>query len=79
MRRPLIAIGVITLVLVAAAATSYLLRIGPLASPAAPRSVVFVAVSRSADEADAREIEAGLGVQRLAGHHHALVHRRSPY
>lgn len=58
MRRPLVAIGVIALVLVAAATISYVLRIGPVAPPAAAPSVVFVAISRSTDETDAHEIEA---------------------
>jgi len=57
-RRPLIAIGVIALLVGAAAVLSYVLRIGPLAPPAAGPSVVFVAISRSTDEADAHEIEA---------------------
>jgi hypothetical protein len=56
-RRPLIAFGVIVLLLVAAA-IAYLVGVGPLAPPTASRSVVFVAISRSSDEADAREIEA---------------------
>jgi hypothetical protein len=56
-RRPLIALGVVLLLLVAGAVT-YALGIGPLAPPTAARSVVFVAISRSNDEADAREIEA---------------------
>jgi hypothetical protein len=56
-RRPLIALGVVVLLL-GAAAIAYLLRVGPLAPPPAARSVVFVAISRSSDEADAREIEA---------------------
>jgi hypothetical protein len=56
-RRPLIAL-VVAALLVAAGAVAYVLRIGPLAAPTAPRSVVFVAISRSSDEADAREIEA---------------------
>jgi len=57
MRRPLIALGVIVLLLVAGTA-AYVLGIGPLAPRIAARSVVFVAISRSADEADAQEIEA---------------------
>jgi hypothetical protein len=56
-RRPLIALGVIVLLL-AAAAIAYLVGLGPLAPPTASGSVVFVAISRSTDEADAREIEA---------------------
>jgi hypothetical protein len=56
-RRPLIALGVVALLLVAVG-LAYVLRIGPLAPPTAAPSVVFVAISRSADEADAREIEA---------------------
>lgn len=56
-RRPLIALGVVLLLLVAGAVT-YALGIGPLAPPTVARSVVFVAISRSSDEADAREIEA---------------------
>jgi outer membrane protein assembly factor BamB len=55
--RPVIALGVLVLIM-AAGATAYVLGIGPLAPPAAARSVVFVAISRSSDEADAREIEA---------------------
>ena len=59
MRRPLIALGAGgVVVLVLAVAAAYVLRIGPLVPPAAPRSVVFVAISRSTDEADAHEIEA---------------------
>lgn len=60
MRRPLIALGValLLLLLVAAGAASLVLGIGPLAPASAARSVIFVAISRSADEADAREIEA---------------------
>ena len=57
MRRPLIALGVVAVIVLALAA-AYALRIGPLVPPAAPRSVVFVAISRSTDEADAHEIEA---------------------
>ena len=57
MRRPLIALGGIVL-LVVAVAIAYLLGLGPLAPPTAARSVVFVAISRSSDEADAQEIEA---------------------
>jgi hypothetical protein len=48
----------VILLLVVAGALAYLLRIGPLAPPTAARSIVFVAISRSTDEADAREIEA---------------------
>jgi len=55
-RRPLIAIGVVVVVL-AAGAVAYVRGIGPLASPTAPASVVFVAISRSTDETDAHEIE----------------------
>lgn len=57
MRGPLVALGVLTFVVVAGA-IAYLLGVGPLAPPTAARSVVFVAISRSADETDAREIEA---------------------
>jgi len=56
-RRPLIALGVVALIVLAVAA-AYVLRVGPLVPPAAPRSVVFVAISRSTDETDAHEIEA---------------------
>jgi hypothetical protein len=56
-RRTLIALGTLILV-VAAAAIAYLNGVGPLAPPTAPRSVVFVAISRSTDETDAHEIEA---------------------
>src|SRR5438552_13965969 len=56
-RRPLIAIGAIVLLL-GAVAIAYVLGLGPLARPTAARSVVFVAISRSSDEADAQEIEA---------------------
>jgi outer membrane protein assembly factor BamB len=56
-RGPLIAIGAIVL-LVGAVAIAFVLGLGPLARPIAARSVVFVAISRSSDEADAREIEA---------------------
>src|SRR4030088_79070 len=56
-RRPLIAFGVIVLLL-AAAAIAYLVGLGPLAPPTASAAVVFVVVSRRTDEADAREIEA---------------------
>jgi hypothetical protein len=56
-RRPLVAFGVILLLLLAGA-VAYVLGVGPLARPSAARSVVFVAISRSTDEADAREIEA---------------------
>jgi hypothetical protein len=55
-RRTLIALGVLILIVVAGA-VAYLQGIGPLAAPTAPRSVVFVAISRSTDEADAHEIE----------------------
>ena len=41
-----------------AAGSAYLRGVGPLAPPTAPRSVVFVAISRSTDETDAHEIEA---------------------
>jgi outer membrane protein assembly factor BamB len=56
-RRPLIALGAI-LLLLGAVAIAYGLGLGPLARPTAARSVVFVAISRSSDEADAQEIEA---------------------
>jgi len=56
-RRPLIALGVVAITVLAVAA-AYVLRIGPLVPPAPRRSVVFVAISRSTDEADAHEIEA---------------------
>jgi outer membrane protein assembly factor BamB len=56
-RRPLIALGVVVLLL-AVAAIAYLVGLGPLAPQTASGSVVFVAISRSTDEADAREIEA---------------------
>ncbi|HEY8830369.1 MAG TPA: hypothetical protein VIM83_07195, partial [Candidatus Limnocylindria bacterium] len=54
-RGPLVAVGAIVLV-IGAVAIAYVL--GPLARPAAAPSVVFVAISRSSDEADAQEIEA---------------------
>lgn len=57
MRRPLFALGALVL-LIGAAAAAYVLGVGPLAPPTAPRSVVFVAISRSTDETDAHEIEA---------------------
>ncbi len=57
MRGPLIAVGAIVL-LIGAVAIAYALGLGPLARPTAARSVVFVAISRSSDEADAQEIEA---------------------
>src|SRR5438045_431478 len=57
LRRPLIVLGAIVL-LIAAVGLAYVLRIGPLVPPAAARSVVFVAISRSSDESDAQEIEA---------------------
>lgn len=57
MRRTLFVLGgLILLVLIVAVA--YVNGIGPLAAPSAPRSVAFVAISRSTDETDAREIEA---------------------
>jgi hypothetical protein len=56
-RRPLIALGVVLLLLVAGA-VAYVLGVGPLTRPSAAGSVVFVAISRSSDEADAHEIEA---------------------
>jgi hypothetical protein len=56
-RGPLIALGAVVL-LVGAFAIAYVQGIGPLAPPTAARSVVFVAISRSSDEADAQEIEA---------------------
>jgi len=55
-RRPLAAAGVALLLL--AAAVSYILGVGPLAAASAARSVVFIAISRTSDETDAREIEA---------------------
>lgn len=58
MRRTLIALGLLALLLVAAGVAMVLLGVGPLAPATAARSVVFVAISRSADEADAQEIEA---------------------
>ena len=57
MRGPLIAVGAIVL-LIGAVAIAYALGLGPLARPTAARSVVFVAISRSSDEADAQAIEA---------------------
>ena len=57
MRQPLIALGVVVL-LIGAGALAYVLGVGRLAPPTAPGSVVFVAISRSSDEADAHEIEA---------------------
>ena len=57
LRRPLLAVGVVLLVLIAAA-VSYAAGFGPFAPARAARSVVFVAISRSTDEAAAREIEA---------------------
>lgn len=57
MRGPLIAVGA-TVLVVGAVAIAYVLGLGPLARPAAAPSVVFVAISRSSDEADAQEIEA---------------------
>ena len=56
MRWPLIALGVV--ILFVAAAVALVLGIGPLARPSAAPSVVFAAISRSDDEADAHEIEA---------------------
>jgi hypothetical protein len=56
-RGPLIAVGAIVL-LIGAVAIAYVLGLGPLARPTAASSVVFVAISRSNDEADAQEIEA---------------------
>lgn len=56
MRRTLITLGVVILLLVAAA-VAYELGIGPLTPQTAAQSVVFVAISRSSDEADAYEIE----------------------
>jgi len=56
-RRPLIALGVIALLL-GGVAVAYVAGLGPLARSTAARSIVFVAISRSTDEADAREIEA---------------------
>jgi hypothetical protein len=55
-RGPLIAVGAV--VVVGAVAIAYVLGLGPLARPTAAPSVVFVAISRSSDEADAQEIEA---------------------
>ena len=57
MRGPLIAVGAIVL-LIGAVAIAYVIGLGPLARPTVARSVVFVAISRSSDEADAQEIEA---------------------
>ena len=57
MRRPLIVLGAVAFLLVAGA-IAYIVGVGPLAAPTAARSVVFVAISRSTDESDAREIEA---------------------
>jgi hypothetical protein len=54
-RRPLAAAGVALLLL--AAAVTYVLSVGPLAPASAARSVVFVAISRTSAETDAREIE----------------------
>jgi hypothetical protein len=56
-RGPLIAVGAIVLV-IGAVAIAYVFGLGPLARPTAASSVVFVAISRSSDEADAQEIEA---------------------
>lgn len=56
MSRPFIALGVVT-VLIVAAGLGYVLGIGPLARPAAAGSVVFVAISRTGNDAEAREIE----------------------
>ena len=56
MRWPLIALGVA--ILFVAGAVALVLGIGPLARPSAAPSVVFAAISRSDDEADAHEIEA---------------------
>lgn len=56
MRRPLAAAGVSLLLL--AAVVTYILDVGPLAPASAARSVVFIAISRTSDETDAREIEA---------------------
>lgn len=58
LRRPLLAVGVVLVVGLVAAAVSYAAGVGPFAPATAARSVVFVAISRSTDEADAREIEA---------------------
>ena len=57
MRGPLIVLGVVVILLIVVAIASAL-GVGPLVPPTAARSVVFVAISRSTDEADAREIEA---------------------
>lgn len=57
-RRPLFVIGAVAALLVIGVIVSYAAGIGPLARTGAPRSVVFVAISRSTDEGDAREIEA---------------------
>ena len=57
MRGPLVVAAAIV-VLAGAVAIAYVLGLGPLARPTAAASVVFVAISRSSDEADAREIEA---------------------
>jgi hypothetical protein len=56
-RRTLMVLGVLVLVVVAVA-VAYVAGFGPLAQPTAPRSVAFVAISRSTDETDAHEIEA---------------------
>jgi hypothetical protein len=53
----LLAVVVVVLLAVAAGAAAVALGVGPFARSAAG-SVVFVAISRSTDEADAREIEA---------------------
>jgi hypothetical protein len=66
-RGPLIAVGA-TVLLIGAVAIAYVLGLGPLARPTAAPSVVFVAISRSSDEADAQEIEAidlGAGTRQL--------------
>src|SRR5260221_8635568 len=57
-RRLLLALGVLLLIAAGAAVATVGLGIGPLAVRPAARSVVYVAISRSTDEADAREIEA---------------------
>ncbi|MEP7004228.1 MAG: hypothetical protein ABI888_06780 [Chloroflexota bacterium] len=56
MRRLLVAVSVIAMLLIVVAGASAVLGVGPFA-PGAAASAVYVALSRSTDEADAREIE----------------------
>lgn len=58
MRRLLVALAGLVLIVAVGAIATVGLGVGPLAARSAARSVVYVAISRSTDEADAREIEA---------------------